>query len=63
MKHVIFTQYLQSDQNYDVLNSLYDNGFKSYNLLVKTQKRLLKQHGLQQKGWGADVIDQEGLEF
>ena len=63
MKHVIFTQYLHSDQNYDVMTAIYDNGFKSANLLVKTQKALLKKFGYQQKGWSADVIDEPALIF
>jgi len=63
MKHVIFTQYLHSDENYDVMTAIYDNGFKSNNLLVKTQKALLKKFGYQQKGWSADVIDESALIF
>lgn len=63
MKHVIFTQYLHSDENYDILTAVYDNGFKSYNLLVKTQKALLKKFGYQQKGWTADVVDEQALTF
>ena len=63
MKYVIFTQYAKSDENYEMLSAVYDNGFKSYDLLVKTKKALLKKFGYQQKGWTADVVDEEALTF
>jgi hypothetical protein len=63
MKHVIFTQYLHSDENYNVMTAVYDNGYEADNLLVKTQKALLKKFGYQQKGWTVNVVDEQALIF
>ena len=62
-KYVIFSQYHKSNEHFDMMGLIYDNGFKSYSLLVKAQKALLKKFGYQQKGWTADVVDEEGLTF
>lgn len=62
-QYVVFAEYLNSNDCYDLQLALVDNGFDYDTILVKTQKELLAKFGYQKKGHCAFAVSEPALKF
>ncbi len=63
MQHVIFAQYIGSQESTEITEIILDNNCLLGRMTIQQEKRLLKKHGHQQKGHTVIITDDKGIKF